>query len=110
MPSKLTLITIAASITLSGCSQKSIPLPSDNEISTAISQSDDFSTHKQAFINASKILIGNGTCTLHDLQYMGGFVKSQEFAKSSPVYFTYCGKMDSEHKIYLDAEDVRIFK
>ena len=96
-------------ILLTGCSGSSHPAPPDSEISAAISQSDDYAIHQQKFITASKDLIINGTCTLHDLQYMGGWVKASEFTPK-PVYFTFCGKMDVSHRVYLDVSNGYIFK
>lgn len=98
----------AFTIILVGCTQEK-PLPPDSQIIAAISKSDDYLSYEHAFLSASKSLIQNGACTLHDFEYMGGWVRSTQHSPN-PVYFTYCGKMDLNHRIYLDANNGRTFK
>ena len=81
----------------------------DDEISDAISQSDDYSTYKAEFAAAARSLIQSRRCTLSELKDMGGFVKSQSF-KNQPIYFTYCGGMTVQNRIMLDVSSGRIFK
>lgn len=75
----------------------------------AIKSTDDFQIHKDAFLRATATLVGNGTCTLVDLREMGGWVRSQTH-KPKSVYFTYCGGMTVNNRIYLDANSGRIFR
>ena len=81
----------------------------DDEIGSAISQSDDYSNYQSAFIAATRSLAESGRCTLAELKNMGGWVKSQSY-KDRPVYFTYCGGMTVKNRIMLDASTGRIFK
>ena len=81
----------------------------DSEIEPAISQSDDYLTHKSAFIAAARSLLESRRCTIAELKEMGGFVKSQSY-KNQPIYFTYCGGMTIKNRIMLDVSTGRIFK
>ncbi len=73
-------------------------------IFAAISSSDDFEAHQDVFVSASKTLINNGRCQLSDFQEVGGWVKSVINHKLEPVYFTYCGGMTNDNRIYLNVE------
>lgn len=74
-----------------------------------VSQSDDFATHRAAFVAAANELIGDGRCTAADFEEMGGWVKSTSH-RDEPIYFTYCGGMTIANRIYLDASTGRIFR
>lgn len=65
----------------------------------AISSSDDFYRYKYEFVKVSKYLIDHNKCTLSELKYIGGWVKSTK-TTSLPLYFTYCGngKMSASNK------------
>ena len=79
-------------------------------IFAAISSSDDFEAHQDVFVSASKTLINNGRCQLSDFQEVGGWVKSVINHKLEPVYFTYCGGMTNDNRIYLNVENGETFK
>ena len=82
----------------------------DSEIEAAVAQSDDYSTHKSAFIAAARSLVESQQCTPEELKDIGGFAKSPSY-KSRPIYFTYCGGMMAiENRIMLDASTGRIFR
>ena len=85
------------------------PVPSADEITAAISASDDFAQWKPAFMKASIAVIRDGTCSLADLHENGGWVKSQKH-KSQPIYFTYCGGSHISNRIYVDVSTGRVFK
>jgi len=74
-----------------------------------IAQSDDFSLHRQAFLTAANELIVDGTCTAAEFDEMGGWVKSSNH-RNEPVYFTYCGGMTKNNRIYVDVSDGRLFR
>ena len=101
------IIAAAVMCVLTACSSK--PLPPDSDIASAISHSDDYGAHSQAFMAATKQLLKSGTCTLHDFQYMGGWVRSPNY-KTEPVYFTYCGAMRVSNRIYLNTDTGKTFK
>lgn len=82
---------------------------SDTQILTAVSRSDDFARHKDAFTVAARTLVESRRCTTGELKEMGGFVKSQTH-KDKPIYFTYCGGMTVRNRIMLDASTGRIFR
>ena len=79
-------------------------------IAKAVSQSDDFRNHKNAFVKASKDLMASGKCALNDFEDMGGWVKSTTTYRDEPIYFTYCGGMTRANRIYLNVESGRTFK
>ena len=81
----------------------------DTQLERAISQSDDYQTHREAFLEASRSLVESRKCTLAELKEIGGFVKSQSY-KDQPVYFTYCGGSKVSNRIMLDASSGKIFK
>lgn len=93
---------------LSGCSDK--PIPDDLAIASAVSQSDDYSKHEKAFIDASKELLKNEKCSLNEFEEMGGWMKSTTTYKEEPVYFTYCGGMTISNRIYVNASTGTIFQ
>ena len=86
------------------------PMNLGDPISEAISSSDDFGKHQNIFVSASKSLIDSGRCQLSDFQEVGGWVKSVINHKSEPVYFTYCGGMTNDNRIYLNVENGETFK
>jgi len=81
---------------------------SDSQIEQAISGSDDYNKYKTIFINSTKILIQNRKCSISEFEKIGGWVKSQS-QKNRPIYFTYCGGMKLNNKIYLDASIGHLF-
>jgi hypothetical protein len=74
-----------------------------------IAQSDDFATHRGAFVTAANELIAADRCTAADFEEMGGWMKSINH-RDEPIYFTYCGGMTTANRIYLDASTGRIFR
>ncbi len=70
--------------------------------------SDDFIQYKDAFLKATESLIENNQCTSSDFEEMGGWIKSMQ-EKDKPVYFTYCGGITLQNKIYLNAATSRIY-
>ena len=94
--------------TLPSCERTSSS-PSADEVEAAISASDDFAQWKPAFIEASVDLIRDGTCTLADLRETGGWMKSQKH-KSQPIYFTYCGGLHIDNRIYVNVSTRRVFR
>jgi len=67
-----------------------------------LAQSDDFSLHQAAFIVATRQLIKSGRCTTKDFKEMGGWLRSTTY-KDDPIYFTYCGGLELNKKVYLNA-------
>lgn len=95
---------------ISGCSSEVELTAADKQkISTAVSKSEDYLTHKDAFDTASAMLVKKGTCTAEELQEMGGWWRSVQH-KPEPVYFTYCGGVRIENRIYINAETRDIFR
>ncbi len=79
-----------------------------SRLELAIRSSDNFTTYRNAFINASRKLLDEGKCDLGDFQEMGGWVRSSNY-KPKPVFFTYCGGMSKENRIYLNAKTGQLF-
>ena len=73
-----------------------------------VAQSDDFKRYREAFTEVAMKLIADGRCTTADFQEQGGWMKSVNQYKDEPVYFTYCGGMTSENKIYMNAKTRRV--
>lgn len=74
-----------------------------------VSGSDDYRTYKNVFAKAAADLIASGRCTPADFEEMGGWVKSTNH-RTQPIYFTYCGGMRIENRLYLDASTGRVFR
>lgn len=69
----------------------------------AIKHSDNFVTHRNLFLKVSQALIDDGVCSNGDFKEMRGWLKSVDY-QPRDVYYTYCGGIERENKIYLDAE------
>jgi hypothetical protein len=72
-----------------------------------VAQSDDYRIYKDVFARAASELIDSGKCTRADFEEMGGWIKSINH-RDKPIYFTYCGGMRIEHRIYLNAFTGRV--
>ena len=74
---------------------------------TLVKGSDDFRIYKDAFLKAANDLIKTGRCRPNDFLDMGGWMKSTN-QRTQPVYFTYCGGMRKQNKVYLNAETGKV--
>jgi hypothetical protein len=72
-----------------------------------IENSDHYMSFQEAFLEASTQLIKGKQCRLADFEEVGGWIKSINHQDS--VYFTYCGGIEAEHKIYLNVASGEIF-
>jgi len=81
----------------------------NSQIVDAIKSSDDFSTYQDVFISVSEKLVNSGKCSLPELKEMGGWVRSQ-IHNPKPIYFTYCGGMHRNNRIYVDVVSGKTFK
>jgi len=68
----------------------------------ALTGSDDHFIFADIFLSASIKLIAERNCTVDDFVEIGGWLKSTNHPLQ-PIYFTYCGGMRLENKIYLNA-------
>ena len=75
-----------------------------------VSGSDDYATYKDAFAKAASGLIANGSCSRADFEEMGGWWKSSLRGADEPVYFTYCGGLTLDDRIYLNASTGEVFR
>lgn len=75
-----------------------------------ISGSNDYQNHKDAFAKAARDLISDGRCTERDFKDMGGWLKSTTTYADKPIYFTYCGGMSKQNRLYLNAKTGEVFK
>jgi hypothetical protein len=71
--------------------------------------SDDYRLYKDVFAKAAARLIASGRCTEQDFNNMGGWMKSTNH-RDSPVYFTYCGEMHVNNRLYLNAATGDVFR
>jgi hypothetical protein len=74
-----------------------------------VNQSDDYAKYKDVFAKAAADLIASNRCTELDFQGMGGWIKSTNH-KDSPIYFTYCGEMTIQNRLYLNAATGEVFR
>lgn len=79
------------------------------QVKDAINKSDDFNAHSDAFISETTTLVKNGRCTLSELDEQGGWMKSTLNYKSEPVYFTYCGGVHGDNRLYLNVVSQQVF-
>ena len=79
-------------------------------IAALIGQSDDFGLYEQQFVAAAVELIESGRCTEADFREMDGWLKSVTTYADRPVYFTYCGGMTLQNRLYLDVSTGQIFR
>lgn len=84
------------------------PAEAAKGVAALVGGSDDFRIYQSAFVRAAQTLMSSGRCRESDLREMGGFLKSSNHRGA--IYFTYCGAMTLENRIYLDAASGRIFK
>lgn len=72
----------------------------NSPVAKAIKGSDDFSKYSKKMIEVSENLVKSGQCSIKDFEDMGGWMSSTNRGKG--VYFTYCGGMNSNNKVYLN--------
>jgi len=89
--------------------EKEFSKSGDSALEEAIRGSNNYSKYKKSFIKASETLIQEERCTLNDFKKIGGWVRSSTH-KPKPIFFTYCGRMTTENRIYLNAETGKLFK
>lgn len=105
-------ILIAAAVIFSSPSAHA--KASDAQIRAAIKGSDDFQKHSEAFLKFTRGIVHRNQCTLKDLKYMAGWVKSTLNYKHQPVYFVYCGMKKGKsptrkNRIYLNVKTGKVF-
>lgn len=76
---------------------------------TGIEKSDDVSRYEAQFTSAANSLIAQRRCSAGDFEEMGGWVKSTTH-RDKPIYFTYCGGLTADNRIYLDVSTGAIFR
>lgn len=103
------LSLVASTFVLTSCSEVTVTDEDKRAIASAISKSDNYLSHKDAFDTASAKLVKQGKCTAKDFSEMGGWVRSTTH-KPNPVYFTYCGGMTISNRIYINTESREIFR
>jgi hypothetical protein len=81
----------------------------NSPIAKAIKSSDDFAKHQQVFESVSEKLVNSGKCKLSDFQDIGGWLRSTAH-KPKPVYFTYCGGMSKNNRIYVNTLTGKTFR
>ena len=79
----------------------------ERPLDRSLKSSDDYDQHRSKFLAASKQLILQKRCSVSDFAEMGGWVRS---TRRKSVYFTYCGSMNRNNRIYLDVISGRIFR
>lgn len=79
------------------------------ELAKLLTGSDDFARHRKAFIKASQDLVDRRQCTAQDFKDIGGWSRSTNFP-SKPVYFTYCGGMSKNNRIYVNVATGETFR
>ena len=74
-----------------------------------VSGSDDYRVYSDVFAKAASELIAAGSCSRADFEEMGGWFKSS-FRADEPIYFTYCGEMILDNRLYLNASTGEVFR
>lgn len=92
---------------LSASKPKETADPSDCD-SGFLSSSDNYATYSEAFCVAARKLIDGGECSEREFVDHGGWWASTQYAQGT--FFMYCGGMNLENKIYLDATTGKIFR
>lgn len=92
--------------------QLTVPTQSEEErramISHYIDESDHFERYSDAFVDATDHLLNEGICSLADLNATGGWIESVQY-HNGHVFFLYCGGLQSQNKVYVDAESGETF-
>lgn len=83
------------------------PALTANADESIVAQSDDFVQYRAAFAKVAAELIADGRCTAVEFKEQGGWMKSTN-QRDQPVYFTYCGGMTIDNKIYMNAETAKV--
>lgn len=73
-----------------------------------LSSSNNYARYADSFCLTARQLIDDGVCTEQDFADFGGWSSSTQYGQGT--FFTYCGGMMLENKIYLDAKTGRVFR
>ncbi|MES2336256.1 MAG: hypothetical protein V4551_16495 [Pseudomonadota bacterium] len=92
---------------LSGSKPEKAPDPEECDRGF-LSSSDNYATYSNEFCAAARQLINGGECTEADFVESGGWAASSQYPQGT--FFTYCGGIRIENKIYLDAKSGKIFR
>lgn len=76
----------------------------NSAVEKAISSSDNFQQYREAFLEISNKLVDGNQCTINDFEQMGGWLKATGNNMSKPIYFTYCGGMTKNNKVYINVK------
>ena len=87
-----------------GCSKKADV--TDDVLNAAIKESNDYGMHADVFLRAARTLVGEGRCSVKDLEYNGGFSRK---TGASSIYFIVCGSTIAD-RWYVDASDGRVYQ
>lgn len=80
-----------------------------SQLEDALKASDDFDRNKDALLKVSKKLIESGRCSLAEFKSLGGWVRSTTH-RPKVIYFTYCGGLSANNRIYFDLSKDEIFR
>ena len=92
---------------LSATEPREVEDPADCD-SGFLSSSDNYDTYGQQFCVAARQLIDSGDCTEAEFIKNGGWWASSEYPQGT--FYTYCGGMTLDNKIYLDAKSGNVFR
>jgi hypothetical protein len=62
---------------------------------------DDFEQNEERFIDLTMQVIATEDCSQEDIQILGGWIRSLTYSEE-PVYYTYCGGIEPQNKLYLN--------
>lgn len=82
---------------------------SSSLLEKAIKGSDDFAQYRHNFIEVSGELVQSGKCSLADYKNWGGWTRSVTH-RPKPIYFTYCGGMSKNNKVYINAQKGEVYR
>jgi len=81
----------------------------NSPIALAIKASEDLARYMCTFVSVSGKLIDAGECQLSDFEDIGGWWKSVDH-QPRPIYYTYCGGGNSNHRVFVNVSTGRVFR
>jgi hypothetical protein len=107
-------LLLAVPLLLIDCSEPNAEEPRARPTSSElevwlVNSSDDYIEHRDIFIQTIGDLVESGTCAEADRNERIGWMRSTVNFPDAPVYFTYCGGLANEHRIYLDVQTGQVF-
>jgi hypothetical protein len=79
------------------------------DIKQLIVRTDDFEQHEARFIELTDQVLQSQQCSQSDLEQLQGWIRSFNYP-DEPIYYSYCGGLDVEDKLYINLDNGDIFR